>query len=594
MNLVGGDMSPSTARLVVVALLAVYARPAAVSVQDLRKVRDPKPVLTDVRVVDTTCKPEEIRKFFAPATREEPEVRLGCRLSIKPGQTITKRILFRGKGASGAMLDCGGSTIIPTFTEGVNAENEIYEAPAVTIQSNSGKASDGSPDTPSGVTIRDCVIHGRVVISSRQIPGSDKRAGHTARMQAQAPRNITLDRLTIIGRGGDLVYFQSGVTRSTLSNSDLRGRAGMAIYLDAESAHNTIIGNYIHPEAPGRELISIDGSAHNRIVGNRFSSLNKGGIYLYRNCGELGVIRHQLPRHNEIINNHFYYLVHNDDDYPAIWVGSRNEGRTADGNIGYCDDDEGYPFGSSASDFDFADHTAIAENRISRIDGWGYDEFFRINDQPTYVIRNVRVSNDEIALLDKSSMRRSGCFRLGLLLSPGLSDRGVFVRDGQYVRNLNKNTQSLDSLKTGVLSGRLRCNDGIWVDGGETQVARVSDQANKSNDNDGGHGVASCPAGKRIVAFRASCNLELEAVPGLSMVPWNHVQVRQKSDRVEDGTCAVSYRWSADENRTVSINQGSATLEELLSAHVTEAGLHCRDFDQNGGDCYIRAEAICM
>lgn len=125
-------------------------------------------------------------------------------------------------------------------------------------------------------------------------------------------------------------------------------------------------------------------------------------------------------------------------------------------------------------------------------------------------------------------------------------------------------------------------------------MARVPAEAKTSADNGGAQDVARCPAGKKIVSFRASCNLELEQVPGLSMVPWNQIQVRQKSDQVDDGKCAVSYRWTADENRTVSIKEGSATLEELLSAHVTEASLHCRDHDQNGGDCFIRAEAICQ
>lgn len=580
-------MSPPTARLIVSALLAGSVTVASGFGQDLRKVPDTKPAITDTRVLQTNCSPATIKELFEPATPDAPEVRLACSLALKGDQTITKRIVFRGKEASGATLDCGGSTIIPTFYE------YTYEIPAVTIQSYSGTTSDGSPDTPTGVTIRNCVIHGRVVVSSRKIPDSDKRAGHTSRMQAQAPRNITLDRLTIIGRGSDLVYLQSGVTGSTLSNSELRGRAGMAIYLDAESANNTIRGNYIHPEEPGRELISVDGSADNRIVGNRFSSLNKGGIHLYRNCGELGIIRHQSPVRNKIINNHFYYLHHNDDDYPAIWVGSRNHGRTAKGKIGYCKDDAGYPYGSSKSDFDFAEHNVIAENRISRIDGWGYDEFFKIDDGPTYVIRNVRVSNDEIALLDKNSMRRSGCFQWGLPIE-GLRDRGVFVRDGQYLRSQNKNTKSLDSLKTGDTTERLLCNDGEWRDGGLAEVARVPAKASKSDDNGGAHGVARCPDGRRIVSFRASCNLELEQVPGLSMVPWNHIQVRRKSDRVEDGKCEVSYRWTADENRSVSIKEGSATLDELLSAHVAEAILHCRDHDENGGDCYIRAEAICM
>src|SRR5688572_11318766 len=130
-------MSLSTARLIVSALLVGWVTVASGVDHELRKVPNPRPAITDARVLQTNCDPATIKEFFEPATAEAPEVRLGCSLALKAGQTLTKRIVFRGKGASGATLDCGGSTILPTFYQ------HTYEIPAITIQSNSGKAPDG-------------------------------------------------------------------------------------------------------------------------------------------------------------------------------------------------------------------------------------------------------------------------------------------------------------------------------------------------------------------------------------------------------------------------------------------------------------------
>src|SRR5690606_33199014 len=116
----------------------------------------------------------------------------------------------------------------------------------------------------------------------------------------------------------------------------------VGIYMDAESGHNVIARNYIHMLTNQREQVAIDGSAHNTVIENRFSGLSHGGIYLYRNCGEDGNIRHQTPSYNQIVNNVFYYDSCTGGN-PAIWLASRN------GNRPYCGLDDGYPYGSSAS-----------------------------------------------------------------------------------------------------------------------------------------------------------------------------------------------------------------------------------------------------
>ncbi len=119
-----------------------------------------------------------------------------------------------------------------------------------------------------------------------------------------------------------------------------------AIYLDAESAGNTIRNNRFATKCY-REVICVDGSAKNRIEGNHFERIDHGGIYLYRNCGEGGTVRHQTPRENVIRDNDFALGTLGFGNH-AIWLGSRN------GRRSYCHLDDGYPFGSSLDNRDFA------------------------------------------------------------------------------------------------------------------------------------------------------------------------------------------------------------------------------------------------
>ena len=95
---------------------------------------------------------------------------------------------------------------------------------------------------------------------------------------------------------------------------------------DAESSENRIIGNRFAVKTTRREQIAVDGSAGNLISGNVFEDAINGGIFLYRNAGEGGTIRHQPPQHNRIEGNHFRYegLVR---PRPAVWLNQRN-GRT--------------------------------------------------------------------------------------------------------------------------------------------------------------------------------------------------------------------------------------------------------------------------
>ena len=118
---------------------------------------------------------------------------------------------------------------------------------------------------------------------------SSQRLGHTGRAQPAAPRGIVLEDLQIEADLRIPLYLGPGVTGVEVRHCVFTGSsASVALYLDAESARNTI-ENCTFDVRAGREVLAVDGSADNTIVGNRFARAAYGGIYLYRNCGEGGL-----------------------------------------------------------------------------------------------------------------------------------------------------------------------------------------------------------------------------------------------------------------------------------------------------------------
>ncbi|NCW27432.1 MAG: hypothetical protein EBV83_03925 [Verrucomicrobia bacterium] len=82
-------------------------------------------------------------------------------------------------------------------------------------------------------------------------------------------------------------------------------------------------------------------------------------------------MRHQTPQGN-LIENNFFELKDLKPGSYGIWLGS-HQGRRK-----YCEDDAGYPFGSSIDNRDFADHNTVGGNvfqpagdRAVRDDGSG-------------------------------------------------------------------------------------------------------------------------------------------------------------------------------------------------------------------------------
>lgn len=257
--------------------------------------------------------------------------------------------VIEGPAASGQVIDLQGEWL----NEGKPTE--------LLIRSTPGK--DGW-SRPRNITIRNGKLRGSIRImglgrngEAEAVRASSIREGHTPRAQAAAPTLITIENLFIDADYRIPIYVAPGVTKVTVRNCTFSGRSvSTAVYLCAESASNTIEGNTFETKV-GREVIAVDGSANNRISGNTFKHSPFGGVYLYRNCGEGGTVRHQTPRSNLIENNTF-------QDCPrwgsyTIWLGSRG------GWSSYCWQDSGHPYGSSADNRDFADGNTVRGNVFS-------------------------------------------------------------------------------------------------------------------------------------------------------------------------------------------------------------------------------------
>lgn len=324
-----------------------------------------------------TCTPAQLAEILAPASAAQPHVEVRCSASLPAGSRVSKRLYFSGEAAGGTTLDCNGATLAPTHGSG---DTLLIRA----LEHDGGRGWS----RPEDITVRACRIDGSVRIMGMAANGegaalraSSTQPGHTARAQQAAPTRIRLENLRINAQGRIPLYLAPGVTHVQVSGSRIGGRSdSVALYLDAESAHNVFSGNTIDSQT-GRELIAIDGSAHNTFTRNRFSSLNRGGIYLYRNCGEGGTVRHQTPSHNHISDNTFFYR-HYRGLLPAVWLSARN------GKRSYCRADAGYAFGSSSDNRDFADHNTVTHNRIHRLPP---AQMIRDHGQGNRITDNVRI-----------------------------------------------------------------------------------------------------------------------------------------------------------------------------------------------------------
>lgn len=296
------------------------------------------------------CSASELGELTAETTAP---YRLTCRAVLTPGQTVVRPVLIEGAEASGAGLDCAGGAV------GRPGAAVTTRSPTIAVWSRRLAADRWS--RPTDVRLSHCLIHGSVRIwgmgadgSYDDLRASSRTAEHTSVAQAAAPSHIIFEQVTVRGTGSIPLYVGPGVTGVSLTRSTLEGRSvATALYLDAESADNQIEDNLFRTRT-GREMIAVDGSARNRITGNRFELGGRPGVLLYRNCGERGVIRHQTPSHNVITDNVFTGAARL---RPRLVVENARQGRRP-----YCGADRGYPWGSSADDRDGASENVVSLN----------------------------------------------------------------------------------------------------------------------------------------------------------------------------------------------------------------------------------------
>ena len=548
-----------------------------------------------------TAKMDEVR---GPVTEQKSSVRINCNLMLEPGDKITRKLIFEGTAASGITLNCNGATIDGTGTR--NAGGDMIEV-------RSKSSFEGNVRVwkrPENVTIKNCNIIGSVRVWGMAKNGeglkyedpdgevnhykkSSKSASHVATARRNAPKNIVFDHLTITGVGRNPVYFAPGVTYSKLINSEVKGASEkVAIYLDAESAYNTIENNEIHVttaednwgELPfvasrGWPQVAIDGSSWNKIVNNRFSSLRNGGIYLYRNCGEDGVIRHNPPEHNSIINNIFYYKNYKGEK-PAIYLSSRDYGFKE--RLGHCNDDDGYPFGSSSSEKDFARYNIVMQNqfykrKIYKSNGGltiladaTLDDMIKTKNKPLNSPNYI----DYNELVDVEKKRPTGCF-----IPSGYKKN--FIVPGESI-DLFKNSKG-EPVCTGY---KYTCNDGELTFAKSTActISKVNFDCQVNGNNNGCSKVVGCPLGQRIIGAKAAANLEFGMVSTreLDEVPANRFKVVRPSDVIWSGSAYVG------NNQLIA---GEKAIKGING--LTKIKVGCKENDENGGDCHIKGVLYC-
>lgn len=204
---------------------------------------------------------------------------------------------------------------------------------------------------------------------------ANKEPNYTELIRESSPSNIELENLTIDTNGSThQVYFGVGSNNSKIINCKFKGKSsGPCLYLSAEGGNHTIKNNVFNSLPGGRrEVLSVDGNSYNTIEDNEFKKCIWGGIFVYRNCGEKGTIRHQKPRHNKISKNKFDLTgmvpvrFSNGSGHQGslifipygIILGSRQ------GDSSYCDLDDDYDLGSGKSDYDFARYNIVMDNKF--------------------------------------------------------------------------------------------------------------------------------------------------------------------------------------------------------------------------------------
>ena len=244
------------------------------------------------------------------------------------------------------------------------------------------------------VVIKNGTVKGEIRFRARdyrQVVEEHNKTKHwTREVRKVAPQGAVLRDLTIEPKGKThALYCGPGATGVKVVDCDFSGESrGPLVYLSMEGAYHTVLRcEFRGRTGARREVIAIDGCAESVIKDCRFLRCTQGGVYIYRNSGENGTIRHQEPRFNLIKDNRFDLsgmwlrssLLDSEVPYGVI-IGSRQGDRTRHNDL-----DAGYPWGSSKNNRDFARQNTVIGNRFK---GDWFKRWVHDNDRNNTVVNN--------------------------------------------------------------------------------------------------------------------------------------------------------------------------------------------------------------
>jgi hypothetical protein len=574
---------------------------------------------------------------------------IDCHLTLHPADTIYTRLQYVGPRSSNTVLECQcaegprgrcAHIVSPYDRDEMQRLDEpttlgFYAANCgVTIMPENGDYIDElgaiAPrcDPVRNVEVRNCEIHGRIRAASFTDPlakYSSPRADHVKRLRESAAQHLEFKNVTIRGQFRTPVHLLPGVHHVTVRDSVIEGGyAFSTVYLPADGGFNQLINNDIwgqsgtwlpdgsQPSGGRREMIAIDASEHNRIINNRFRRMPYGGIYLFRNCGERGMLRHRPAQYNQFINNVFDFGGRAPSDR-TIHIGSRddipiqiNSGPGGLGHKKYCYEDHApdgsryagndsrWPWdlnvfpNSSESNGDWAGQNVVSQNIFANFGtGRRTPESFVNLSNPALRLANNHVADNEVARTRAEAFRIQASRPAGCAVVHEALD-GRYLLGAQPFINHGEQVDMFWSPNRPIsltCDQTLVCVDGVLREGRarSCRVRAMAGECSVEGDNAGCSRVMPCPAGTWLAGVQAACNLEggLVSASEIGRVPVNQVNVVRVSHDPGDGHCKVN---------GLDINQGQARVPEPDGGFVRYG---CSERDRDGGDCHARINMYC-
>lgn len=484
-------------------------------------------------------------------------VNLSCSLYLKAGEVLNKNITIKGRENSNIFVRCEKGAKINGMVRILSAKVDKITGKPLPAEADPALAAWSAPHN---IEVRGCETAGFRVSGIKTVGEShsdDMRyssyfENHTQNSQDSAPKYINFVGNTINVSGPTAVYFDMGVTQVNFKNNILNGvTENVVMYLDAESAFITVENNIfnINSILPSkgdtssrmRETIAIDGSANNKILNNKFIGRNLGSIHIYRNCGEKGLVRHQLPQGNLIKGNEFKGSVANDND---IVVDPRS-------------------------------------NKVKDSDSFCWQDK-KINLDELYSIIKTRVPNYISEYPDKYSIYMKEFNSLPEEIKTLIDEAPVYpFGSSQNNSSQVANNTIVDNYLSTPVAGQAKDLKANVIG---HNIIEVAGHCQRKQSNEGCQFELRCPDGMVASNVKAACNLEWGGVSDekFAASPENRIKIIVDSGDSKNRSCSAN---------GIKAKIMSNPLDQLLGqSHFV---FSCHDFESGGGDCAIRARLKC-